>query len=293
MRTPNFFICLFSLLFFTYLQSYSYHVSACAIFQNESRFLKEWIEYHKLIGVEKFYLYNNNSSDDYKTILSPYIKKGIVELIEWPQTYQDCIQWNNVQSQAYQDALRRTRGKSKWLAIIDLDEFIVIKNAKNLRKFLKEFEDYSGVCANWQMFGTSGVEVIPRDRLMIEMLTKRAAKNHPDHIHIKSIVKPELVRTCENPHFVFYTTGYSVTAGEHTPFIGPFAPSINTDKIQINHYWLRDQEYLKETKYSRLHNVNPAVTLEFLKARDDELCEENDTSIFRFIPNLKKAMSYQ
>ena len=40
-----------------------YYFSICAIFKDESLSIKEWIEYHKLIGVEHFYLYNNNSTD--------------------------------------------------------------------------------------------------------------------------------------------------------------------------------------------------------------------------------------
>ncbi len=33
-----------------------YYFSICAIFKDESLSIKEWIEYHKLIGVEHFYL---------------------------------------------------------------------------------------------------------------------------------------------------------------------------------------------------------------------------------------------
>ena len=38
-----------------------YKVSLCTIFKNEAPYLKEWIEFNHLIGVEHFFLYNNNS----------------------------------------------------------------------------------------------------------------------------------------------------------------------------------------------------------------------------------------
>ena len=41
-----------------------YYSSICAIFKDEARFLREWLEYHRLIGIEHFYLYNNFSTDD-------------------------------------------------------------------------------------------------------------------------------------------------------------------------------------------------------------------------------------
>lgn len=75
-----------------------YTVAVCAIFKNESVFLKEWLEYHLLIGVEHFYLYNNFSEDNYQDILAPYIEKGQVTLTEWPvqfgqlPAYKDCFQ---------------------------------------------------------------------------------------------------------------------------------------------------------------------------------------------------------
>ena len=53
-----------------------YKTAICLIFKDEAPFLQEWIEYHHLIGIEHFYLYNNNSTDNYEEVLKPYIDKG-------------------------------------------------------------------------------------------------------------------------------------------------------------------------------------------------------------------------
>ena len=70
----------------------------CAIFKQEAHYLKEWIEFHRIQGFSKFFLYNNNSNDNYLEVLQPYIDKGIVDLTEWPmqspsqlQAYSDFI----------------------------------------------------------------------------------------------------------------------------------------------------------------------------------------------------------
>ena len=74
-----------------------YQVSICAIFKNEAKYLKEWIEFHRIIGVEHFYLYNNNSDDNYLDVLKTYVEQGIVDLIEWPfaqgqiSAYRHCV----------------------------------------------------------------------------------------------------------------------------------------------------------------------------------------------------------
>lgn len=82
-----------------------YNVSLCAIFKDEAANLTEWIEYHKIVGVEHFYLYNNFSCDDYCKVLEPYIEKGLVTLIDWPfkqgqmKAYENCVNVYGSESQ--------------------------------------------------------------------------------------------------------------------------------------------------------------------------------------------------
>lgn len=47
-------------------------------------YLNEWILFHLLQGVERFYLYNNLSEDGYMMVLKKYIEEGVVILIDWP-----------------------------------------------------------------------------------------------------------------------------------------------------------------------------------------------------------------
>ncbi len=53
-----------------------YYISICSIFKNEAKYFEEWLEYHLMIGVDHFYLYNNFSEDNYYEILEKYIKSG-------------------------------------------------------------------------------------------------------------------------------------------------------------------------------------------------------------------------
>ena len=53
--------------------------------KNESPYVDEWIKYHMAAGVTKFYLYDNESDDDLKDILNPYIEKNIVEYTFFPE----------------------------------------------------------------------------------------------------------------------------------------------------------------------------------------------------------------
>ena len=130
-----------------------YYVSICAIFKDEGCYLKEWIEFHKIIGIEHFYLYNNFSSDNYLEVLEPYIQAGKVTLIDWPVPQG--------QMSAYQDCFNRFRDDTNWIAFIDLDEFIIPNMTYTLGEFLKNFEKRPAVLIYWRSFGASGL--IDRD----------------------------------------------------------------------------------------------------------------------------------
>jgi len=137
-----------------------YTLCVCAIFQNEAPYLKEWIDYHESKGVEHFFLYNNDSTDEYLAVLSPYFERGCITLIDWSSKHgSDGYKFAfKVQIGAYNDAISKCRHVSKWLALIDIDEFIVPVAYGNLVQLLeKDYEYCSGLCVNWQCYGTSNV----------------------------------------------------------------------------------------------------------------------------------------
>jgi len=59
------------------------YASLCCIIRNEARYLEEWIEYSRMIGVEHFYLYDHGSEDNTSAVLAGYMAAGIVTLHQW------------------------------------------------------------------------------------------------------------------------------------------------------------------------------------------------------------------
>ena len=109
-----------------------YNVSICAIFKNEAPYLKEWIEFNHIVGIDHFYLYNNNSEDDFLSILNPYIQSGLVTLIEWPD--------NHKQMECYISCIEEYASETKWMGFIDIEEFVVPKSTNSVYDFLAPFE---------------------------------------------------------------------------------------------------------------------------------------------------------
>lgn len=58
------------------------HVAICAVATHEEQFLPEWLTWHRLVGVERFYLFDNSPSLAMRRLLRPWIQEGSVVLYE-------------------------------------------------------------------------------------------------------------------------------------------------------------------------------------------------------------------
>ncbi len=93
------------------------YLSLCLIAKDEDEYLQEWLDYHILIGVERFYIYDNESKNPIRNLLTEYIDAGWVVVHE--------IKGTAVQVMAYQHCLQTYGENSKWIGFIDADEFIL------------------------------------------------------------------------------------------------------------------------------------------------------------------------
>ena len=196
-----------------------------AIMKNEGPYLKEWLDFHILVGVTKFYLYDNDSTDNTKEILKPYIKRGIVEYKYFPGKAQ--------QQNAYIHCLNKHSQHTKWLAIIDLDEFIVPVYHDTISEYLHTLpKNFAQLVVGWVQYGSSGHKTKP-DGLLIENYKRHADKNWG----VKSIVNPRLVIATTNPH-IHKMAGFYID--ENGKKLGRIKQgedrNITTNKIRCNHY---------------------------------------------------------
>lgn len=270
-------------------QQKKYNLSIAAIFRDEARFLREWIEFHKVVGVEHFWLYNNLSRDNYYEVLLPYIQQGVVELIDWPYESHDAPSWNSIQCKAYMDGIKRSTGRSHWVAFLDTDEFLFPTEEENLVSFLRGFGDSAAVTANWQMFGTSGIERIPFSLLMIEQLTWKVATEDSENLHVKTIVRPSTVKTCSNPHHFELKPGFFQVDSQKRVFNGPYSPIVDVSKIRINHYWSRDLAFMREVKVAR--RLLWGMPVDGIYAHEARMNAVYDFSIQRFSDRVRATLN--
>ncbi len=273
-----------------------YYIALVAPFRNEDRFLKEWIEYHKMLGVEHFYLFNHLSTDNYKQVLEPYIKSGLVDLYDLTQDAKTLKAWNIIQTDAYTKIAHEVKDIVEWLVVIDTDEFIVPLVDKDLPTMLKKYDKYASLSVNWRIFGTNNIQRIPDDKLLIETILY--SSNKPD-FHVKTIVKPRFVYRYSNPHFADLIDGYGQVTEDYEYFRGSLIPHESRNVVRLNHYWSRDNEFFENTKLKRVHMVEKILSDQEKQNQIDKLKKENqeasaayDNSILKFAPDLRSIMGF-
>lgn len=269
-------------------QEYLYTLSLGAIFQNEAPYLKEWIEYHRLVGVEHFWLYNNESEDNFREVLQPYIDEGVVDLIEWPTTAFPSF--HHCQMASYRDCLANSIGVTKWLTIVDCDEFIVPVKVSTITEFLKNYEKFAGIRVNWQMYGTSHQPSIPEGQTLIETLVLKAPWDYNENTIIKMIVRPERIKRL-NLHEAFPEKGFSMTNPQLT---GRKKNDIQIDDIRINHYWTRAEDYFFNYKIPRAQRIRytdyPQSVIDKIIKNYNKV---EDRIMDKFVPQLRERLGYK
>lgn len=95
--------------------------------------LVEWIELNRILGAEKFTVYNYSSAPNIAQVLEYYSKQGLVEIVQWqiplvvdtwPKKSTPEIHYFG-QLAMLQDCLYRNKQESEYVVNIDLDEFII------------------------------------------------------------------------------------------------------------------------------------------------------------------------
>lgn len=235
-----------------------HYLSVCCIFKDEAPYLEEWLRFYSLIGVEHFYLYDNDSTDFYKAVLAPWASAGKITLNQ--------ISAPAPQKPAYAHCLSTYGSDNRWIAFLDMDEFLFSPAQTDLRIFLKDFEHAPAVVANWIMFGASGHQQKPEGLVMLNYtmrceeqlctferaLLKQAGLDpsrpqsyHPFCGHIKSIVNPREVLAVCSPHHFLYRDRRPATSAAGAPVSGPFCDDVRIDRLRVNHYFSKSWAELR------------------------------------------------
>ncbi|KAK1295262.1 hypothetical protein QJS10_CPA16g00262 [Acorus calamus] len=203
---------------------------ACTMVRNQARFLREWVTYHARVGVERWFVYDNNSDDDIKATVDSMAFN--VTRHPWP--------WIKTQEAGFAHCALRARAACEWVAFIDVDEFLHLPNrtaVASMREVLAEQPDDVGeVRASCHSFGPSGRKRAPARGVTAGYTCRMASPERH-----KSIVRPEALddSLMNVVHHFHLREGFGYV-------------NLERSAVVINHYKYQVWEVFKEKFYRRV-----------------------------------------
>jgi len=278
------------------------YLSICMNFKDEAPYLKEWLDFHLIVGVEHFYLFDNNSSDNFLEILKPYREKKLVTL--------HSVKDNPAKPKVYEHVLKNYSEKNSWIGFLDCDEFLCPTIEDDIKNIIKDFEEYPGIGINWKMFGSNNHLKKPKGLVIENYILRQDEKESgwTENHHIKSIVNPKKVfPNFVNPHFFLYNPFFCLpkipaavnenyeiignnSSDEYIKKLPAFTNEVSYNKLSVNHYWSKSEEEYINRKLSKPMDDNGKQRSSSKEELNNFNLRSNkikDTTILRFVDKVK------
>lgn len=269
-----------------YIKSFSIdkmneEIGIVAIIKNETPYLIEWIEYHRIImGISVFYIYDNGSTDNPEALLQRYILKGIVKYKKFPG--------KSMQNEAYLDCIKKAKREVDWLITIDIDEFVQSVQGISLVDWLEALpKNVSQVEIGWMIFGSSGFKERPSGLVTENFIYHATDDFCADY---KPIVRPSRVFNITFPHF-YWVSGKTIDENRKRLWYYPYhqfkgAKAASKAIFRINHYYSKSlQEFHEKAARGDALIANRALRTDkdFLEHDKNEVKDESMTRYSKII----------
>jgi len=281
-----------------------YNFSIAAVFKNEEKYLKEWIDHHLNRGVDHIYLINDFSEDNYMDVIYTYLKQKAITLIE-NQTEDKNY---GRQERIYNNFLFNYIRPSNWMGILDIDEYLWSPQAYNLQKILAELDKTTieGVIIWNVVFG--GNDYIIQPKSIVDSFVKREdvisklkkynfSKAAAQKYLLQSFYCKQIIKTKNFQKFGVHTHAFNGYKDFKTKnlFLNPF--DIDHNILRLNHYkWQSKEKWENKVNMTDVNWIEPEkishiepfrekyATQEMSNTR--KLMKERNISNYRQIKNL-------
>lgn len=277
--------------------NFDYYLSACVIVRESSDIIGEFLVRNFAAGVDHFFIYGDDNDNEEISRLKTMFSKlqGLVTYVQdgrnAPEDEEDMDKY--VQMRMYRHCLQSFGNTSKWMALIDTDEFfetsgLHFRNVPSvemgqrafMHEILSQYEMLPIVCPRWKTSLTNG-RLYPLDwgETLHDVFpnTCTLSLNNTEKLSFrKSILQPAFLDYNRSPkadiaiHKGFYFTGEKSELLCKKGLGNMLAPP-----IYLIHYWSRDVfSYLKKIRRGRPRKNVPPRNLADLFHRENACISE-------------------
>ncbi len=169
-------------------QKYKYFFCFTSMGKLENKYVKELINYYKEIGVNKFYLADNNDNfyEKLSDLLKNNILDGLLDIIDVRGIKKD-------QTQLFSEIYEKHKSECNWMSFFDFDEYLSFKQ-KNIsiqNYFSKSnFEKCNVILINWIIYNDN--DIVKYDNRSLNERFSNPLYNSEANKFVKSIIKGNL-----------------------------------------------------------------------------------------------------
>ncbi len=229
------------------------------IVKGEQAHIGEWARFHRAVGVRRFVVYDGAPGDGTTDILRQILPPESLSVVPWAQSLRDVRLDREIHNQvlAYAHAASNFGADLRWMAFIDVDEFLIPRRGASLTEALESL-DAPQVSLPWHMFGHNGHGTPPPGGILPNY-TRRARNPMSDVRGVRAFKM--LVDPCR-------LTALRVHSAETGPGDATWndggrkarlaernkADFYSTERVQLNHYYARSRQEL-DAKIARGPNL--------------------------------------
>lgn len=231
-------------------------VDVVCVAKREEMTIVDWVEYHRQVGINHIYIFDNNDVDDLSLVnkLKVYIDCGFVTV------FDNIRGMKGIQMECYNAFVRQNLKEmvNDWTLFIDCDEYLSIREKyDNISDFLNDVEancpDIGVLYTNWDCYSANN-KILYDPRPVVERFNERLKLRVEENSQIKAFVKTGCQAFYQgNPHNPIPIDGKKTydTLFRVVNKLSPFQEIRDDYPIYINHYITKSlQEYVYR-KYQR------------------------------------------
>jgi hypothetical protein len=256
----------------------------CSVLQDAAPGILEWIAFHRLVGADRFVLYDLGSTDGTAALVARSRFGHQAAVIDWTR--------NDGRAAAYADFVANHASSFTWAAIVAQDEFIHPLDTDTIRALLPRYDGFSAVVLRRLTFVASGHQTWP-GQLAIGRYTSRLPSDSP-----LNDATPTLLRTADLQAAGGSPAGFALAGdmcnarGEHVP-AERLAAQACDDVMVVNRYPVRlaAEGQARVATSNRFAAAPPAGASpdQQLRAAEPQPAVP-DRRIVRFIPRLRAML---
>lgn len=243
--------------FDAFCRVYGKKVGVVALAKNETRYLNEWVEYHHNLGIDQFFIIDNNDVGDnsQRELLESLPKEYGITIVNLQG--KEALQKAGLQEGIYNYVMQqliRPRTKLDWVTFIDIDEFLYF-GGKSVKEFLYQdkFKMTDVIHLNWRLYDDND-QIYYEDKPVLERFTRQAPlavvyndeeKKITENCSIKSFYHVTNKRFRVSPHTVYVENGVCKRSDGTVSDCGTSAEPLSSDNNYVKHFNCKSlEEYI-------------------------------------------------